>query len=124
MRSAYVPLLLGLASVSWAQGPASLDGNWTAKWSTDKGVPAQADVVIKGQEGTWHRLGGDPRSDPCVFRQTPLAVRSVTQDEVVVEVLRAKMLQGCEDATFTFRRVDDKTLERTMNSGGTMRVTR
>lgn len=123
MRRWLISLVSSLAFTAWAQDPVPLDGNWTAKWSTDKGVPAHADVVIKGQEGTWHRLGGGSRADPCTFRQMPIAVRA-TAEEVILELQRSKALQGCEDTRFAFRRVDDKTLERTLQGGQTMRLTR
>ena len=55
---------------------------------------------------------------------TDLLVQKATADELIFTVNRAVTLAGCNDSTYTFKKVDDKTLKGELAEGRAASLTR
>jgi len=86
------------------QGTA-LDGKWTAKFVLPSGTSTGAAVVIRGTEGTWTSHGA-PRNNPCVGKETQIAVDQTSTDAASIKILYSKRLTGCEDGGASLKLVD------------------
>jgi hypothetical protein len=85
-----------------AQSGPDLDGKWEAKFVAATGRPSGADVAIKGSEGTWHSYSA-PRSNPCLGKETPIAIERGSAETIVVKLLYSKLLVGCQDGQFSVK---------------------
>jgi hypothetical protein len=125
MIRAVVPLLaaLVLTAPALAQTDNRFNGNWTVSFDGKKTSDLEGTVVINGAAGTWDVVA-QSRKNPCVGRAYPITVQSAGGDELVFTVNRAAALPGCKDSTYTFKKVDDKTMKGETGDGRATSLTR
>jgi hypothetical protein len=99
-----------------AQEPAPFDGKWLAKFSTERGEAREAVLNVKGTSGTW-QVQTRARGNPCVGLEAPVTATVVSASELELKFHNSKALTGCTDNGAKVRRVDDKTLEGTLDDG-------
>lgn len=117
-RNFWFAVLAAVSSPLAMSQDTSYEGTWVIKVDGKRAVDLGGKVVIQGQAGTWNVVARQS-SNPCVGREYPLVVKSASAEQIVVEVERAKTLQGCKDSTYTFRRTDPSTLEGDFGAGRT-----
>jgi hypothetical protein len=100
----------------FAQTDNPYNGKWTVMFDGKKSIDLEGAVVIKDDGGTWDMVA-QARKNPCVGRAHPITVKKASADELVITVNRAQTLTGCKDSTYTFKRVDDKTIRGDMADG-------
>jgi hypothetical protein len=123
-KNLVVPMLAALLALPvLAQSPNPYDGTWTVTFEGAKTAGVEGTVVVKNDGGTWKVLSRD-RKDPCVGRETPIAVKTASADELVFEVTRSKIMTGCRDFTMKFKKVDDKTLAGQTTDGRPISMTK
>ncbi len=123
-RSAVAVLVFATAVAPvTAQTPNPYDGKWTVSFDGKKTADREGSVVIKGDAGTWD-IAAQSRSNPCVGREYPITVKTASTEELVFTVERAKTLAGCKDSTYTFKKVDDKSLAGAVGDGRAASLTR
>lgn len=101
---------------AFAQSDNPYDGTWTISFDGPKTVNLQGTVVISGSGGTWD-IVAQARGNPCIGREYPITIRRATADELTFTVERGATLTGCRDSTYTFKKVDDKTLKGELDGG-------
>ena len=106
-----------------AQTDNPFNGSWTISFDGKKTVDLDGTVIINGTGGTWD-IVAQSRKNPCVGREYPITVQKATSDELTFTVNRAVTLVGCKDSTYTFRKVDDKTLKGELADGRAASLTR
>lgn len=111
-----------LAPVS-AQTDNPYNGKWTISFDGKKIVDLEGSVVIKDDGGTWDVVA-QSHKNPCVGKVYPITVQSASADELVFTVNRAKTLAGCKDSTYTFKKVDERTLKGELADGRSASLTR
>lgn len=100
--------MMVLAAVFSAQAMGqgtALDGKWAAKFVLPSGMSTGAAVVIRGTEGTWTSHSA-PRNNPCLGKETQIAVDQTSTDAVSIKILYSKRLTGCEDGSASLKLVD------------------
>jgi hypothetical protein len=115
------------AALAFASAIAQTDNPYNGAWTISfEGKKTAADVegaiVVNGDGGTWDLAL--TRKSPCAGRQYPITVKKASADELVFTVDRAKTLAGCKDSTYTFKRVDDKTMRGELSEGREASLTR
>lgn len=120
--------LLSLASLLFlnplmAQNANPYNGTWTVSFDGKRTVDLEGSVVVKDDGGSWNMVARSGRN-PCVGRMYPIAVDKATADELTFTVNRAKTLAGCQDSTYTFKKIDDKTLTGEIGEGRTASLVR
>lgn len=113
--------LVSEAAVAQADNP--FNGGWTVSFDGKKIADMSGSVVINGDSGTWD-IVGEVRKNPCIGRKYPITVHKASADELVFTVNRAASLIGCKDSTYTFMKVDDKTLKGELGAGRAVSLTR
>lgn len=111
-----LPLALWLAAA--ARADDGYDGTWKIVFDGKVAVDIEGTVVVKGSEGTWNVVTRS-RRNPCVGREYPITVKKATAEDLVFEVERARTLQGCRNTTYSFKRIDAKTLQGEVGEGRT-----
>lgn len=106
-----------------AQTDNPFNGKWAISFDGKKTVDLEGTVVISGAGGTWD-IVAQSRKNPCVGREYPIMVQKATADELTFTVNRAATLVGCTDSTYTFKKVDDKTLKGELADGRAASLTR
>ena len=106
-----------------AQTDNPFNGSWTISFDGKKTVDLDGTVVINGTGGTWD-IRAQARKNPCVGREYPITVQKATADELTFTVNRAVTLAGCNDSTYTFKKIDDKTLKGELADGRAASLTR
>lgn len=99
-----------------AQPSPGLDGKWLAKFSSPRGDPREAILIINGSAGTWEQQI-QARNNPCVGREVPITVTAASGTDLEVQILNSKGLAGCSDGIIKAKRVDDKKFEGTLEDG-------
>ena len=99
-----------------AQTENPFNGKWTVSFDGQKTIDLDGTVVIKGDGGSWD-IVAQSRKNPCVGRAYPITVQKASADELVFTVNRAQTLAGCKDSTYTFKKVDDKTMKGEVRDG-------
>jgi hypothetical protein len=99
-----------------AQTVNPYNGAWTISLDGKKTIDLEGTVAVKDDGGTWDVVARSGKN-PCVGREYPITVQKSSAEELVFTVNRAKTLVGCKDSTYTFRRVDDKTLKGELSEG-------
>lgn len=99
-----------------AQTENPFNGKWTVSFDGQKTIDLDGTVVIKGDGGSWD-IVAQSRKNPCVGRAYPITVQKASADELVFTVNRAQTLAGCKDSTYTFKKVDDKTMKGEVGDG-------
>lgn len=112
-----------LVASAWAQAPNPYNGHWTVSFDGKKTADLTGSVVIADGGGTWDVVA-QSRKNPCVGRAYPITVERADADELVFRVRRAETLAGCQDSTYRFRKVDDRTLEGELADGRPASLTR
>ena len=125
MTRAIVTLLaaLVLSAPALAQTDHPFNGSWTVAFDGKKTPELEGTVVINGAAGTWDVIA-QSRKNPCVGRAYPITIQKADGDELVLTVNRAAALPGCKDSTYTFKKVDDKTMKGEVGDGRTTSLTR
>lgn len=121
-RFAFLAALV-LAAPLFAQTQNPYNGKWTVLFDGKKTVELDGAVVIKDEGGTWDMVA-QARKNPCVGRAYPITVQKAASDELVFTVNRAQTLVGCKDSTYTFKKVDDKTMKSELPDGREMSLVR
>ncbi len=81
---------------------AGLDGKYKATWESN-GKPFEAELVIEGNAGTWNAHAQNVRN-PCVGREYPIAVKTNSDEVILIDLLGSKALQGCPDTLLKLKR--------------------
>ena len=125
MIRAAIPLLaaLVLCAPALAQTDNPFNGSWTVSFDGKKTTDLEGTVVINGPAGSWEVIA-QSRKNPCVGRAYPITVQRASDDELVFTVNRAVALPGCKDSTYTFKKVDDKTMKGELGDGRATSLTR
>jgi len=121
-----------LSSGAFAQAANPYNGTWTITFEGRKTEGLESTVVVKDEGGTYHegasvrqnRRSQGEMNDPCVGRDVPIAVQVASSEELVFKVNRSQVLTGCNDRTFKFKKVDDKTLKAETTDGRVITLTR
>lgn len=126
MRYALWLASLAVISSSFAQTASdSLDGKWTATWTTDNGTERQAYVEITGAAGTWKNVPivrrGKP--DPCITTPAPVAVETAS-NLTTLFIKRSEALAGCKDQRVTLNAPSAGKIEGTFFEGKPVTLTR
>ena len=118
MNRAKLIVLAGflLAATVGAQTDNPYNGKWTVSFDGQKTIDLDGAVVIKEGGGSWD-IVAQSRKNPCVGRAYPITVQKASADELVFTVNRAQTLAGCKDSTYTFKKVDDKTMKGEVGEG-------
>lgn len=106
-----------------AQTANPYNGKWTVSFDGKKTADLDGTVVIKDEGGTWD-VTAQSRKNPCIGREYPITVQKASADELTFKVNRAETLAGCKDSTYTFKKVDDKTLKGELTDGRAAPLTR
>jgi len=117
----FTVLLAAVPAFSQTVNP--FNGSWTISFDGKKTVDLDGTVAINGTAGTWD-MRAQSRKNPCVGREYPITVQKATADELTFTVNRAATLAGCNDSTYTFKKVDDKTLKGELADGRAASLTR
>ncbi|HEV8691968.1 MAG TPA: hypothetical protein VGQ91_16815 [Ideonella sp.] len=102
-----VGLILSFGAPALAANP--YNGAWKLFFDT-KTEDLEGTVVVKDDGGTWH-VEAKSKKNPCIGSESPIAVKTASETELVFEVQRSKLLASCKDWTVKLKRVDDKTLK-------------
>lgn len=105
-----------IPATALAQKAHSYNGKWTAKFDGPVTANVMGTVIIKDDQGSWKTVTLS-KKNPCIGLEAPLSVQRATSEELVFEVTRSKALAGCEDTVYTFKRIDDKTLQGEFGEG-------
>ena len=131
MRTILVALFASaFSSIACAQdaAPASYDGTWAMTAASTDGREFSAELVLKGDGGTWRnygrRGGAAMKNNPCLMKEFPVTVQKSTADGLTFRVDGSKVIAGCNDFTAELKRVDDKTLDGTMGESWTAHLAR
>lgn len=125
MKQIFVTLIASLLAAGpvVAQTDHPFNGSWRISFDGKKTVDLDGTVVIDGTGGTWD-IVAQSRRNPCVGRNYPITVQKATADELTFTVNRATTLAGCNDSTYTFKKIDDKTLKGELADGRAASLTR
>lgn len=101
-------VLLATASVASALGQSDnpFIGHWNVTWDNKNGQPLQANVEITESGGSWQTLAAR-RHNPCVGKQAPIEVKSVSTKAMELSIRHSEVLQGCKDTKVRLIRHDD-----------------
>jgi hypothetical protein len=122
-RDSAVTALAILCGISSAQN-VDLSGTYEARFEGPDGGPRTAIVVIKPDGATWKVNGGTRNANKCVGKETPASVDDVGPDRFTLHVYGSKMLVGCPDSNWTFKRVDANTYESKIGGGRPVTLTK
>ena len=112
-------LFMGVfCGISFAQDNP-FNGNWKANWQ-GKFKPAEAIVVIDKNGGSWTTLDVN-KFNKCVGIKVPIAINSLTPEGFTMKLNFSEIVQGCDDITMKFHRVDEKTM---LNGNGKTKLVR
>jgi hypothetical protein len=117
-------LLLAIPAIAGAQ--ASLDGAWTATFTTGGSEPRTAQIKVAGTAGTWTTLPrpNKDKNDPCVGRAFPIVVAVSSSGLVTIELKASNELSGCRDRTATLSQPSPNALEGKLDNGSEIRLVR
>ncbi|NRF68927.1 hypothetical protein HLB44_18190 [Aquincola sp. S2] len=113
--------LMGGAAVG--QSLSSLDGVWLARFPGPQGLPREAKLTLSGGTGSYQLLAKN-RDDPCLGVQAPVVVSNLTVEGFDLQIQMSKALNGCRDAFWKPRRVDDRNYEGVFPDGRRFVITR
>ena len=99
-----------------AQSDNPYNGKWKINFDSKNGTDLEGAISIDGAKGTWD-MATRARRNPCIGMAYPITVQKATADELTFTVNRAVTLVGCTDSTYTFKKVDDKTLKGEVDEG-------
>jgi len=107
---------LFFAVAGFAQQPNPYNGTWRVEFASQKDVVREGEVVIKDEAGSWQVLR-HKKGNPCAGREAPVSIQLATEVGLVFAVNASKVITGCKDQVVTLKRVDDRTLQGTMDDG-------
>lgn len=128
MRTMLVTLAAAVFVVTaLAQDAASAfyDGTWAMTGTSAEGRPINAELVLKGDAGTWRLFAAGGRAqkgNPCLMKDFPVDVRKSTVDELTFHVDGPKVVAGCNEFTATLRPAN--ALDGSTQGGGTLHIER
>jgi hypothetical protein len=99
-----------------AQEANPYSGKWDAKLINRQGELRTGTVILTDREGTWDISWVNPRN-PCAGKRAPIVIQRTSAEELVFEIQRSKVLQGCKDNVVTMKRVDQTTLKGELDDG-------
>jgi hypothetical protein len=108
--------IIGLCTPVFAQTVNPYNGKWTITFDGNRTADVGGEVVVADDGGSWDIVARSTKN-PCLGRGYPITVQKATAEEFSFTVNRAKTLVGCKDSTYTFKRVDDKTLRGELSEG-------
>jgi hypothetical protein len=100
---------LGFALGAPVHAANPYNGSWKLFFDTST-EDLEGTVVVKDDGGTW-RVDAKSKKNPCIGSESPIAVKTSSETELVFEVQRSKLLASCKDWTVKLKRVDEKTLK-------------
>jgi hypothetical protein len=103
---ACLAVLLGGISPALAEEANPFIGKWIATWENKGGRPLQADVSIVEAGGTWQTLV-TRKNDPCVGKEAPIEIKSVSPKELRMAVRHSEVIPGCKDTNVKLHLHDD-----------------
>jgi hypothetical protein len=92
------------------------NGSWTAKFPGPKGESVTADVVIKDNGGSW-RTNTRNRGNNCIGIESPIDVKTASDEELVFRVVTSRALAGCNDFAVSVKGAGTGKLSGTMGDG-------
>ena len=86
-------VLLCLPAIS--QQSTSLVGKWSGVMSTQKGGEVSVELDVAETGGTWRMSmpGGKGRSNPCLGRDIPVAIKSLSATELSIAINGASVIK-------------------------------
>jgi hypothetical protein len=128
MRNTLLGLLAGMAiapnAIAQADPDVAHNGSWAATVRADAGGRLDSRVVITEFSGFWHGPVGHGAKGACRQRKFPITVQNSTQSELAFTVWGSAVAPNCPDLTITTRAADQNAFEGTVESVGTIRLTR
>lgn len=91
---------------AFAAGDNPFIGKWTASWENKGGRPLEADVSITESGGTWQTLA-TRKNDPCVGKEAPIEIKSVSPKELRMSVRHSEVISGCKDTNVKMEMHED-----------------
>jgi hypothetical protein len=116
-----------LGTIASAQESISYDGKWSASFRGTSGMPATAELALKGPGGTWRYVsnrGHVSNRFPCLDHEFPVVVRSSSPGELTFDIEASKELHDCKDRSVTVKVLDTKNLEGQFGDGVALKLTR
>jgi len=111
----------------YAQDKSTCDGLWKyTHLDKAKGLPADVEVQINGEAGTYlAHLGQHKKANsPCRDVKFPVAVSRCTAEELDFHVDGESHMQGCPTFDALFKRTGPDTAEGTISRDQTVTMTR
>jgi len=90
-----------LAATAQAQPASPFHGTWAVSWEGDKQV-YDARMVLDAQGGTW-KTSARSKNNPCVGREVPVKVDTMTAEEAKLTLAFAEVIPGCKDSKVTLK---------------------
>jgi hypothetical protein len=128
MRTIYVMLLaVAFTAAASAQDAAVApnDGTWAMTGTNGEGQAVDAELVLKGDSGTWRLFAGRGRykkDNPCFMKYFPVSVQKSTADELTFHVDGTKVIAGCNEFTATLKRTDSNSFDGTTDGNSKLHI--
>jgi hypothetical protein len=102
MRYVVLVTLLATAPVAaLAQTESPFYGQWAVTWEGKKQV-YEARLVVGAQGGTW-KTSAREKNNPCVGRDVPVKIASISPQEATLTLAFSEALSGCKDSTVVLK---------------------
>ena len=103
MRQAifFICLALLIPAVAGAQAEPPFYGTWNVMWEGKKQVYT-AKLVLAAEGGTW-KTALREKNNPCVGREVPVKVNSISADEAQLTLAFSDVIPGCKDSQVVLR---------------------
>lgn len=82
-------------------------GKWKVTWSGPT-RELEAELVVTDSGGSW-KLFASSAFDPCVGREVPIAIESLSAEDATIKLKFSEVVNGCPDLTVRLKRVDANT---------------
>lgn len=117
-------VLLSFPAIS--QQSTSLVGKWSGVMSTQKGGEVSVELDVAETGGTWRMSmpGGKGRNNPCLERDIPVTIKSLSTAELSIDINGASVIKGCIDASASLRSTDGKHLQGSLTDGRRVSLSR
>lgn len=84
-----------------AQAEPPFYGTWSVTWEGKKQL-YEAKLVLAAQGGTWQTSTRE-KNNPCVGREVPVKVSSVSAEEAQLTLAFSEAIPGCQDSKVILR---------------------
>ena len=101
-------VMWGLSAATAVQAQDSANpfiGKWTVNWTSEV-RPQEADLEITASGGKW-KTAASSRKNPCIGREVPVEIKSVSAELLEFTAKFSEALAGCKDSNMTLTRAAD-----------------